>query len=131
MKEEDALNSDLKNILSFAEEKLNELFLLKNSFENNIKSDELVSYEKIRENSDKALLGRKVETVRDRVDSLTEESFERKTNRDERLELQSSELNIPTFPTTTIGSFPQTGDTRTLRNNLNLMKSLNQNMKME
>ena len=115
LKEEDALNSDLKNILSFAEEKLNELFLLKNSFENNTKSDELVSYEKIREDSDKALLGRKVETVRDRVDSLTEESFERKTNRDERLELQSSELNIPTFPTTTIGSFPQTGDTRTLR----------------
>ena len=115
LKEEDALNSDLKNILSFAEEKLNELFLLKNSFENNMKSDELVSYEKIREDSDKALLGRKVETVRDRVDSLTEESFERETNRDERLELQSSELNIPTFPTTTIGSFPQTGDTRTLR----------------
>jgi len=115
LREEDALNSDLKNILSFAEEKLNELFLLKNSFENNMKSDELVSYEKIREDSDKALLGRKVETVRDRVDSLTEESFERKTNRDERLELQSSELNIPTFPTTTIGSFPQTGDTRTLR----------------
>jgi len=115
LKEEDALNSDLKNILSFAEEKLNELFLLKNSFENNMKSDELVSYEKIREDSDKALLGRKVETVRDRVDSLTEESFERKTNRDERLKLQSSELNIPTFPTTTIGSFPQTGDTRTLR----------------
>ena len=113
--EEDALNSDLKNILSFAEEKLNELFLLKNSFENNMKIDELVSYEKIREDSDKALLGRKVETVRDRVDSLTEESFERKTNRDERLKLQSSELNIPTFPTTTIGSFPQTGDTRTLR----------------
>ena len=115
LKEEDALNSDLKNILSFAEEKLNELFLLKNSFEKNMKSDELVSYEKIRKDSDKALLGRKVETVRDRVDSLTEESFERKTNRDERLELQSSELNIPTFPTTTIGSFPQTGDTRTLR----------------
>ena len=115
LKEEDGLNSDLKNILSFAEEKLNELFLLKNSFENNMKSDELVSYEKVREDSDKALLGRKVETVRDRVDSLTEDSFERKTIRDERLELQSSELNIPTFPTTTIGSFPQTGDTRTLR----------------
>jgi len=115
LKEEDALNSDLKNILSFAEEKLNELFLLKNSFENNMKSDELVSYEKVREDSDNALLGRKVETVRDRVASLTEESFERKTIRNERLELQSSELNIPTFPTTTIGSFPQTGDTRTLR----------------
>ena len=115
LKEEDGLNSDLKNILSFAEEKLNELFLLKNSFENNMKSDELVSYEKVREDSDKALLGRKVETVRNRVSSLTEDSFERKTNREERLELQSSELNIPTFPTTTIGSFPQTGDTRTLR----------------
>ena len=115
LKEEDALNSDLKNILSFAEEKLNELFLLKNSFENNMKSDEFVSYEKVREDSDNALLGRKVETVRDRVASLTKESFERKTIRDERLELQSSELNIPTFPTTTIGSFPQTGDTRTLR----------------
>ena len=115
LKEEDALNSDLKNILSFAEEKLNELFLLKNSFENNMKSRELVSYEKVREDSDNALLGRKVEAVRDRVASLTEESFERKTIRDERLKLQSSELNIPTFPTTTIGSFPQTGDTRTLR----------------
>ena len=62
----------------------------------------------------KALLGRKVETVRNRVSSLTEESFEEK-QLEERLVLQSSELNIPTFPTTTIGSFPQTGDTRTLR----------------
>jgi len=115
LKEEDSLNTDLKNILSFAEEKLNELLLLKNSLESNVKSEDLVLYEKVRDHSDKALLGRIVETVRNRVSSLTKESFERKTNREERLELQSSELNIPTFPTTTIGSFPQTGDTRTLR----------------
>jgi 5-methyltetrahydropteroyltriglutamate--homocysteine methyltransferase len=115
LKEEDSLNADLKNILSFAEEKLNALLLLKNSLESNMKSEDLVSYEKARDDSDKALLGRKVETIRNRVSSLTEESFERKTNREDRLELQSRELNIPTFPTTTIGSFPQTGDTRTLR----------------
>ena len=51
LKEEDSLNTDLKNILSFAEEKLNELLLLKNSLESNVKSEDLVSYEKVRDDS--------------------------------------------------------------------------------
>ena len=115
LKEEDSLNTDLKNILSFAEEKLNELLLLKNSLESNVKSEDLVSYEKVRDDSDKVYLEEKLRLYEIEFLLLTEESFERKTTREERLELQSSELNIPTFPTTTIGSFPQTGDTRTLR----------------
>ncbi|MDR3118464.1 MAG: 5-methyltetrahydropteroyltriglutamate--homocysteine S-methyltransferase [Mediterranea sp.] len=53
--------------------------------------------------------------VRDRIASVTPGDFEREQTFDRRKTLQSSFLNLPVLPATTIGSFPQTGEVRELR----------------
>ncbi|MFW6074551.1 MAG: 5-methyltetrahydropteroyltriglutamate--homocysteine S-methyltransferase [Chloroflexota bacterium] len=55
------------------------------------------------------------EPTNQRIKSLTEEDFRRATPVDERLEIQAKALNLPPYPTTTIGSFPQTSDVRKMR----------------
>jgi 5-methyltetrahydropteroyltriglutamate--homocysteine methyltransferase len=52
--------------------------------------------------------------VRDRLATLTPADFNR-GDYETRLAAQSAALNLPTLPTTTIGSFPQTGDIRRAR----------------
>src|SRR5918999_1618274 len=55
------------------------------------------------------------EAVRKRVEALTPEDGRRESPFAERRESQRDTLALPLFPTTTIGSFPQTGDLRTVR----------------
>ena len=111
---EDELDSNLKNILSFAEEKLFEINLIKN-YLNDLNTDELELFDSVRDKADEDLKGRKVDFVRSRVRELSPDDFQRKVKREERLKMQLSDLKIPNLPTTTIGSFPQTGETRLLR----------------
>ena len=47
--------------------------------------------------------------------ALTPADFERKPSRLERREVQKAEFKLPSFPTTTIGSFPQTAEVRANR----------------
>lgn len=54
--------------------------------------------------------------VRERVSKITEEMTHRKSPFAARLAAQKAHLDIPAFPTTTIGSFPQTKDIRIVRN---------------
>ncbi|MGN0242126.1 MAG: 5-methyltetrahydropteroyltriglutamate--homocysteine S-methyltransferase [Candidatus Weimeria sp.] len=54
-------------------------------------------------------------SVTDRVSNLSEDDFIRKPDRNRRLEIQHKEFNLPLFPTTTIGSFPQTKEVRSIR----------------
>ncbi|KAK9456422.1 cobalamin-independent synthase [Dipodascopsis uninucleata] len=54
--------------------------------------------------------------VRERVSKITEEETRRKSPFAARLAAQKEHLDIPLFPTTTIGSFPQTKDIRVFRN---------------
>jgi len=115
LENEDDLDINLKNILSFAEEKLNELRILNSSITNNNDLSEISEYEGKRLVSDKALVGRVVEDVRRRVSDLSDDDFIRREDREFRLDKQSKALNIPLLPTTTIGSFPQTRNTRNLR----------------
>jgi len=53
--------------------------------------------------------------VRKRLESLTEEMFQRRSPFSERQRLQHEKLRLPLFPTTTIGSFPQTPEVRSAR----------------
>ena len=53
--------------------------------------------------------------VRDRVANLQEEDFVRGPAFEDRIALQKEVLDLPLFPTTTIGSFPQTAEVRQLR----------------
>lgn len=52
--------------------------------------------------------------VRDRVAAITEDQLKRKAPFPERREAQKK-INLPAFPTTTIGSFPQTKEIRVAR----------------
>jgi 5-methyltetrahydropteroyltriglutamate--homocysteine methyltransferase len=54
--------------------------------------------------------------VKDRQASVTPEQHERKSAFPERYAQQKKHLSLPTFPTTTIGSFPQTKEIRIQRN---------------
>jgi 5-methyltetrahydropteroyltriglutamate--homocysteine methyltransferase len=58
--------------------------------------------------------GVRVEAVRARAAALTEADYSRGDYR-ARLDAQASALDLPLLPTTTIGSFPQTGDIRRAR----------------
>ena len=57
--------------------------------------------------------------VDDKVRSLTEESFTRQPAFSEREGLQKERFNLPLFPTTTIGSFPQTREVKQTRAKFN------------
>lgn len=50
--------------------------------------------------------------VKKQVKALTQKDFERKPARSEREKIQKEEFKLPLFPTTTIGSFPQTQEVK-------------------
>ena len=56
-----------------------------------------------------------IPSVRERIKNLREEDFIRKPEYKERIKKQQEVLNLPLFPTTTIGSFPQTEEVRRVR----------------
>jgi len=118
LKYEERMDSELKNWLSYAVEKLDEIVLLSTLSHkgiNGLNEDEIrlfqqnVDANKKRKNSarihDKA--------VQNRVNSLTK--FEREGAYEERIALQKKCLGYKELTTTTIGSFPQTPDVRQAR----------------
>ena len=118
LEKEEGLDRNLKSILSFGDEKLNEIFLLKESLSPTGTSNGLDQYTDNLTKANQDLEGRIVKEVRERVDNLTDNMFTRGTDREERLDLQIEKIGIPNLPTTTIGSFPQTAETRVLRKQL-------------
>lgn len=54
--------------------------------------------------------------VKDRVSKITDDMYKRKSEFPIRIAQQQKKLNLPMFPTTTIGSFPQTKEIRIHRN---------------
>ncbi|KAJ9647459.1 5-methyltetrahydropteroyltriglutamate-homocysteine S-methyltransferase [Exophiala oligosperma] len=56
--------------------------------------------------------------VKDRQSKVTEQMHNRKSPFPARISQQQQRLNLPLFPTTTIGSFPQTKEIRVQRNKL-------------
>ena len=97
--------------LSFAKEKLRELKIIKTAFGGDEEAmKEVRESKKIYERT----FGEDPE-VRRKITSLREEDFKREKPYAERSELQRERLGLPLFPTTTIGSFPQTEEVRRAR----------------
>ncbi len=94
--------------VAFAEEKLKEIKLIADVVDG--KEDEARSWV---EGINKAFGVR--ESVRERVRNLTEADFNKPVPYAERIKLQQERLKLPLFPTTTIGSFPQTQEVRRVR----------------
>ena len=108
---EEDLPEGLKERLSFAKEKLGELKTLRDALNGSesavekVKESEKIHTEAFGENPE----------VRKRITSLRDEDFRRDLPYREREKIQREELKLPLFPTTTIGSFPQTEEVRKKR----------------
>jgi 5-methyltetrahydropteroyltriglutamate--homocysteine methyltransferase len=114
---EDILSPGIKQWLAFAKQKVDEVVALKElSDPQNNKS----VLEKLKENQI-AIESRKISklvhknNVKKRVENISEEDTKRESAFSVRIDKQKKRFNFPLFPTTTIGSFPQTEDVRMLR----------------
>lgn len=101
---EDQLDQRLKNCLSFAKEKLEEIHLIASCLEGKVAP--------VHPNTGDY---GKDKTVQQRIKSLKESDFIKKVSLDDRRKNHDRLLNLPLFPTTTIGSYPQTNEVRLKR----------------
>ena len=124
---EETLTPEIKQWLAFAKQKIDEVVILKQlanpedlPAETLVKVGTKTALEKLKENQ-AAIESRKVsklihnDKVKERVKAITEEDAKRENPFAIRKSKQQKVLNLPLFPTTTIGSFPQTTEVRSWR----------------
>ncbi|MFP5078950.1 5-methyltetrahydropteroyltriglutamate--homocysteine S-methyltransferase [Pedobacter sp. JCM 36344] len=109
---ETAMDTEIRNWMAFAKQKLTEVNEIRQIMEGNTT---------LLETNKAALQSRRLsqkvhqQVVKDRVASITDAEASRKSAFPLRQQLHNERFNLPSFPTTTIGSFPQTDDIRQLR----------------
>jgi 5-methyltetrahydropteroyltriglutamate--homocysteine methyltransferase len=122
---EQKLNPEIKQWLAFAQQKLLEVSLLTRLAQGE-QSPEL---EKALQENILAHQNRKSsrlihnQQVKERVASIMPKDFKRNSDFATRQKIQKERFKLPMFPTTTIGSFPQTPEIRQLRAKLYSIKS--------
>lgn len=104
---ETELDTELKQHLAFAYQKLDELHDLDEIFFNG-NTELLDKNEALFKNVNHP----KDSAVTERIANLTDDDYTRLPKRAERETIQKDEFHLPDLPTTTIGSFPQTKDVR-------------------
>ncbi|PZP56942.1 MAG: 5-methyltetrahydropteroyltriglutamate--homocysteine S-methyltransferase [Micavibrio aeruginosavorus] len=108
--EETALDAEVKSWMAFAKQKLAEISILARG----PTSEELAASDKIAE-SRKTSKRIHNDAVQTRLKAVTLDMLERHHAFPVRVKAQQQALNLPAFPTTTIGSFPQTKEIRLAR----------------
>lgn len=111
------LTPEIKQWLAFAKQKIDEVVLLQSFALDEITQDESVLFQKntiANENRKTSKLIHN-EAVKNRVASITTGDDQRENPFAIRRKKQIDVLNLPLFPTTTIGSFPQTAEVRSWR----------------
>ncbi|MCT2564165.1 5-methyltetrahydropteroyltriglutamate--homocysteine S-methyltransferase [Chryseobacterium herbae] len=114
---ENTLSPEIKQWMAFAKQKIHEVVALKKLAAGKADYQVLQQYAE----NKKAIDNRKIsslihnQAVKDRVDITTENDAQRKSPFSMRKENQQNVLQLPLFPTTTIGSFPQTKEVRAWR----------------
>jgi 5-methyltetrahydropteroyltriglutamate--homocysteine methyltransferase len=117
LESEKKLNSEVRDWFSFAVEKAHELAIIakavtegpatvREQLEANAKSMQARSTSKLTNDP----------KVKERQAKITPDLYERKSPFPVRMSQQQDHLKLPLFPTTTIGSFPQTKEIRIQRN---------------
>jgi 5-methyltetrahydropteroyltriglutamate--homocysteine methyltransferase len=114
--QEQKLDPELADWLAFACQKLDEISLLSRTLDNPALTDSTAfaaarSARISRSNSIRI----RNELVQQRLASVTDAHVNRQSPFVERIALQQEKLRLPLFPTTTIGSFPQTASIRQAR----------------
>ncbi len=113
---ETEINPEIKNWMAFAKQKLNEVNELNEILAHNNNT--------LLQNNLKAVSSRNLSklihkpTIKDRVAGISNADASRTSEFVTRQGIQQQKFKLPLFPTTTIGSFPQTEDIRQLRANL-------------
>ena len=117
--DERGLPAEVKNYMAFALQKLDEVQTLSKLIDHNPSKETLVAFEENVQahnswKNSKLVNNTEVKTM---VCSLSKESSNIKRNKPfaERIKLQQAKLNLPLFPTTMIGSLPQTEEVRSVR----------------
>lgn len=111
------LNEEIKSWLSFSRQKIEEVVILKELASGSSDENVISRFEKSKED----LANRKTsllihnEAVKQRAKAVTEKQAQRKSVFGIRKVIQQKILDLPLFPTTTIGSFPQTPEVRSWR----------------
>jgi 5-methyltetrahydropteroyltriglutamate--homocysteine methyltransferase len=109
---ETEIDPEIKNWMAFAKQKLNEVNELYTIHKGNDVLFEQ-NQQAIQSRQNSALIHR--QEVKERLASLTEGHAQRESGFAERQKIQRNRFKLPMFPTTTIGSFPQTQEIRKLR----------------
>ena len=119
LESEKKLDAEVKDWFSFAIEKTKELAIIAKAVTDGPASvrEELEANAKSMESKATSKLTNDPK-VKERQSQITEEMFNRKSEFPIRIAQQQEMLNLPLFPTTTIGSFPQTKEIRIQRNKL-------------
>lgn len=113
LENETKLSEEVKKYFAFAKEKLTELAELKQISEETDKSANAAYKKNVQLfQSDRKCQNEKVAK---RVAAIEEKDFTRLPVFEEREKVQKDTFKLPLFPTTTIGSFPQTADVKSTR----------------
>ena len=115
LNKEQKIDSRINDWLSFANQKLDEIVFLQKYFNSNLlnKSEYLINNKiSVKKREQSKLIHNK--NVKKRMKSISPKMLKRNNNYFLRKMIQD-ELNLPLFPTTTIGSFPQTNEVRKSR----------------
>lgn len=114
LKSEKKLDPEIQDWLAFADEKLTEVCILRNELvgkpDANALSANMLSHSRRRESC-------RIHNpaVKARVKAVVASDIVRESPFEQRQNLQRAKLKLPLFPTTTIGSFPQTAEVRSAR----------------
>ena len=115
LNKEETIDPKIKDWLSFADQKLIEIVFLQRYFNSSlVNSSEYLLHNKTsnKKRETSKLIHNKI--VKKRIKSISSKMLRRNNNYFLRKKIQS-QLNLPLFPTTTIGSFPQTSEVRKFR----------------
>ncbi|ANB13372.1 5-methyltetrahydropteroyltriglutamate-homocysteine S-methyltransferase [Sugiyamaella lignohabitans] len=112
---EKKLNPEIKDWFSFATQKLSEVVVIAKAVSGGNVEAELEANKKSIDARAKSEITNDA-AVRKRLSEVSEADTKRKSPFAARLAAQEKTLNLPLFPTTTIGSFPQTKEIRINRN---------------
>jgi 5-methyltetrahydropteroyltriglutamate--homocysteine methyltransferase len=109
------LTSEIKDWMSFAKQKLGEIVFIKNrAIDESVNSLELnLNIRSVADRKVSALIHNS--DVKTRLATIGLSDDKRNSSFNSRKLIQQKELNLPLFPTTTIGSFPQTTEVRSWR----------------
>ena len=114
---EATLTPQIKSWLSFAQQKVEELSLIKELAGDSPSEKALAAYEENKRAAEDRRTSPLIhsEAVKKRVAAIGPDDARRHSPYSERRKAQQEVLHLPLFPTTTIGSFPQTKEVRSWR----------------